>query len=70
MRMTEFRNIRNTLKDRCFKLPALICCIFLLVSFLPLSLQAKPAHLSAKILMQKGDSCRFVWKYNKSLSYY
>ena len=70
MRMTEFRNICNILKDRCFKLPALICCIFLLVSFLPLSLQAKPAPLSAKILMQKGDSCRFVWKYNKSLSYY
>ena len=64
MRMTEFRNIRNILKDRRFKLPALICCIFLLLSLLPLSLQAQTAPVSAKILMQKGDSCRLTWKYN------
>jgi AraC-like DNA-binding protein len=42
----------------------------LLFDFLPSSAQAQPVPLSVKMLMEKGDSCRLEWKYNKALGYY
>lgn len=45
-------------------------CILLLFVFLPLFIQAQPDSLSVKMLIQKGDSCRLVWKYKNALDYY
>ena len=68
--MRIYRNIHNSLKDRKLRLIVFVCCIFLLFDFLPSSAQAQPVPLSVKILMEKGDSCRLEWKYNKALGYY
>lgn len=51
-------------------LPARMFRILLLLPLLTLSLQAHCAPSSAEILMEKGDSCRYVWKYKKALHFY
>ena len=48
----------------------IICCISLLLTVLPTPAHAQPVPLSAKVLMEKGDSCRLEWKYNKAFGYY
>ncbi len=68
--MKNYGNMHNILKDRCLMLPARMFRILLLVSFLTLPLQAYCAPVSAEVLLQKGDSCRYVWKYKKALRYY
>lgn len=68
--MAEFRKIHNLLTDRIFTSPALFCRILLLLALLPLTLQAHSSISTAKKLMEKGDSCRLVYKYNKALDYF
>ena len=52
------------------RLHIIICCISLLLAVLPTPVHAQSIPLSARILMEKGDSCRLEWKYNKALGYY
>ena len=70
--MEIYIKIRKDLIDRKLRLPVVICCNFLLFFFLFLfsPVRAHSAPLSAKMLMEKGDSCRFEWKYKKALHYY
>jgi AraC-like DNA-binding protein/tetratricopeptide (TPR) repeat protein len=68
--MRIYRNARNHLEDRKLHQPVILCCIFLLLTLLSPPVQAQPIPLSAKILIEKGDSCRLEWKYNKALVYY
>ena len=58
----------NTLQDRKNALLSATCFI-LLLSFVmfPLRLQAQP---TAQALMEKGDSCRLIWKYNNALVFF
>lgn len=68
--MIIHRHTYNIIKDRKFCIPAVICRIFLIFILLPISAQSQTPHLSAKILMDKGDSCRLKWKYQKALYYF
>lgn len=68
--MNNYRNTRNNLIDRHFRLPAITYYILLFLILLPHSILAQPAPLSAQKLMEKGDSCRLNWKYNKALYYF
>lgn len=68
--MKNYGNMHNMLKDRSLMIPARMFRILLLVSFLTLPLQTYCAPVSAEVLLQKGDSCRYVWKYKKALRYY
>jgi len=68
--MTMYRSTRNRLIDRGVHLSVLISCILLAFTFLSFSVLAQPASLPAKVLMDKGDSCRLLWKYKKALYYF
>ena len=68
--MKIYRNVCNILKDRGLDQPIFVCCIFFLLTVLSSPVHAQTVPLSAKILMEKGDSCRLEWKYNKALGYY
>ena len=68
--MRIYRNVCNILKDSGLDQPIFVCCIFFLLTILSSPVHAQTVPLSAKILMEKGDSCRLEWKYNKALGYY
>lgn len=46
--------------------------LYILIGFilLPIPLSAKSSQPEAKVLMDKGDSCRMVWKFKKAFSFY
>lgn len=56
--------------DRNLTLLANVCRVLLLLLFLPLAFVATAQTLSPQQLMEKGDSCRMEWKYNKALGFY
>ena len=64
------RRIHNSLADKELRFSALKCCIFLILTLLPITLLAQKAPYSAQQLMEKGDSCRNNSKYNKALKFY
>ena len=64
------RKIHLIIFDKEFRFSAQAYCILLLLTLLPTTLQAHDAPNSAQQLMEKGDSCRFIWKYNNALNYY
>lgn len=66
--MNNYGNLHNKLLDRRFRLSAIIFYIVFLFNFLSVRAQSTP--LSVKTLIEKGDSCRLEWKYNKALNYY
>lgn len=68
--MTLNGKTHNLLKDRKILIPALLVCVLFSFAFLACSKKEQPVPARAKALMEKGDSCRLVWKYNKALSFY
>ncbi len=53
-----------------FLIPSFLLFALFSVAFLTCSKKEQPEPSKAKALMEKGDSCRMVWKYNKALSFY
>lgn len=76
--MREYWDKHNLLNDRKFINSVVLFCVVFLLSVLPLTLQAKPAtasvpmkqDASAIMLMEQGDSCRLISRYNKALAYF
>ena len=68
--MVRYGNTHNTPKGKDIRLHVLARSVFIIASCLFLSLQTQAAPLSAKILMEKGDSCRLVYKYKKALGFF
>ena len=68
--MVKYGNTLSTLINRDIRLHVLARSVLIICSILFLSLQTQAATLSAKMLMEKGDSCRLVYKYNKALGFF
>lgn len=68
--MVKYGNTLSTLINRGIRLHVLARSVLIICSILFLSLQTQAATLSVKMLMEKGDSCRLVYKYNKALGFF
>ena len=65
-----FRNICNKFIDRKFLVLAFVLCALAVVVFPTCSKTEQPEPSNAKALMERGDSCRMVWKYKQALDFY